>query len=174
MVFLGTLCSLSFAGRQGPPFFPPPAPTSYNSATDSWLLALFTLQVIAGANSVERLVALLVWAAPSPALDCDSTETEAHGAPPQFPTLAAPWCSFRLRKRAPADQEGHNRVCVCRVGGPGRGGAAERRRCSMERTAASLLLFSRATRTTDLGPIHAPQTWVGHIPTSEAWVPFLS
>ena len=113
MVSLGTLCSLSFAGRQGPPFFPPPAPTSYNSATDSWLLALFTLQVIAGANSVERLVALLVWAAPSPALDCDSTETEAHGAPPQFPTLAAPWCSFRLRKRAPADQEGHNRVCVC-------------------------------------------------------------
>ena len=99
-------------------------------------------------------------------LDCDSTETEAHGVP-----HLGRWCSsssFRLRKRAPADQEGHNRVCVCRVGGPGRAGAAERRRCSMERTAASLLLFGQ-THSPDLGP----GPWV-HIPTPGTWDPFLS
>ena len=44
----------------------------------------------------------------------------------------------------------------------------------MERTAASLLLFSRATRTPDLGPIHAPQTYVGYIPIQETWDPSLS
>ena len=41
----------------------------------------------------------------------------------------------------------------------------------MERTAASLLLFSRATRTPDLSPIHAPQTYVGYIPIQETWDP---